>query len=411
VGQAALFYRRLDSAVGERGALSRPPADCGLLFPVLNCIQDALVITVPTTSDERFRVVYANPAFVSLFNGNNAPLPKDGEDSSRDGDASCNDDPLWKGLEEGHRRGDVYTTELTRPDRDGFPVLLQLRSEPIPIPIQNQDQNQYQNPSGASAYRLAVFRDITAQRGLEKSLRRNERLACIGLLGAEIAHEINNPTGSALLAAETALAVKDIPGAGEQLGACLRNIITSMDRCGRIVRTLLRYSRQEPTERQACSINDVVEQALELARPYGDSHGAELHMDLDAAVPLVPMNPLEIELVLVNLIRNAVEAGQEKTIITVGTARIAGGVRVVVRDNGRGMNEEQLLHVFDPLYTTRRRLGGSGLGMSIALGIVRGHEGRMEVQSQKGEGTTVIVDLPVAAGFPEQNDRQNMGQP
>ena len=171
-----------------------------------------------------------------------------------------------------------------------------------------------------------------------------------------------------------------------------------MDRCGRIVRTLLRYTRQEPTEKQACNINDVAEQSVELARPYGESHGAELRLDLDPAVPLVPMNPLEIELVLVNVIRNAVEAGGGSVVIAIRTLRTEGGVRVEVRDNGRGMNDEQLAHVFDPLYTTRRQAGGSGLGMSIALGIVQGHEGHMEVRSQPGKGTTVTIDLPLPAG-------------
>ena len=80
---------------------------------------------------------------------------------------------------------------------------------------------------------------------LQDLLRRNERLACIGLLAAGIAHEINNPTGSALLAAETALALMDSPDSRPQVAACLRNIVTSMDRCGRIVRALLRYSREE----------------------------------------------------------------------------------------------------------------------------------------------------------------------
>ena len=144
-------------------------------------------------------------------------------------------------------------------------------------------------------------------------LRRNERLAGIGLLAAGIAHEINNPAGAALLAAETALAIMDSPDSGPQVAACLRNIVTSMDRCGRIVRTLLRYSREQPAERQACSINDVAKQALELARPYAEQHGAELRLELDSEAPLAPMNPLEIELVLVNLVRNAVEAGGGKT--------------------------------------------------------------------------------------------------
>jgi two-component system, NtrC family, sensor histidine kinase HydH len=234
-------------------------------------------------------------------------------------------------------------------------------------------------------------------REMEEIVRRNERLACIGLLAAGTAHKTNNPAGSALLAAETALAIMDSPDSGPQVAACLRNIVTSMDRCGRIVRTLLRYSREESAEKQACSINDVAKQAQELARPYSERYGAVLHLELDPDVPLTPMNPLEIELVLVNLIRNAVEAGAGCVAVTIRTSRTEGGVRVAVGDNGCGMGREQLSHVFDPLYTTRRQAGGSGLGMSIALGIVKGHEGRMEVQSQPGTGTTVTIDLPSIA--------------
>ncbi len=174
----------------------------------------------------------------------------------------------------------------------------------------------------------------------------------------------------------------DSPQAGPQVAACLRNIVTSIDRCGQIVRTLLRYSREEPSEKQACSISDVARQALDLARPHVERHGAELRLELDPEVPLAPMNPLEIELVVVNLIRNAVEAGDGKVIVTIRTQPTAGGVRLAVSDSGCGMTPEQLAHVFDPLYTTRREVGGSGLGMSIAYGIVEGHNGQMEVQAK-----------------------------
>jgi two-component system NtrC family sensor kinase len=235
---------------------------------------------------------------------------------------------------------------------------------------------------------------------VQNVLRRNERLACIGLLAAGIAHEINNPAGSALLAAETALAIMDQPDSHDQVVACLRNIVTSMDRCGRIVRTLLRYSREEPAERQACSINDVAKQTLELARPYAERHGAELRLELDPTTPLAPMNPLEIELVLVNLVRNAVEAGGGKAKVLIRSAWNDNDVQVTVSDSGCGMDNEQLAHVFDPLYTTRRQHGGSGLGMSIAYGIVQRHGGRMEVQSELGEGTTITIILP-AAEVPE----------
>ena len=295
-------------------------------------------------------------------------------------------DLLWKCVEESHRSEGVYLSDLVISCKEGRWLSLRFGSAPI------------LDEAGRIMHRVATVEDRTEQADLEESSRRNEKLASIGLLAAGIAHEINNPTGAALLAAETALTIKDLPEAREQLEICLRNIVTSMDRCGRIVRTLLRYSRQETSEKQACSVNDVVEQALDLARPYGESHGAELHMDLDAEVPLVPMNPLEIELVLVNLIRNAIEAGGGSVAVCIATRKTETGVSVQVSDNGCGMNQEQLEHVFDPLYTTRRQAGGTGLGMSIAYGIVQGHQGSMDVESQQFKGTTVTIELPIGAG-------------
>ncbi|MBU4273761.1 MAG: ATP-binding protein [Planctomycetes bacterium] len=384
MGQAALFRRRVDSPSWKRGSSERIPADVVLLCRALECIQEGVAISAwPPESDSPL-IVHCNSAFTAMLNRFGGGPSGRGR-ACRAGEPP-GDDPLRRSLRESHQSEGIYSAEIAGHGRDGARMLLQLRSVPV------------RDESERIAHRIAVLRDVTRQALMEESFRRNERLAGIGLLSTGIAHEISNPAGSALLAAETALAIKDSPDASEQFDACLRNIVTSMDRCGRIVRTLLRYSRQEPTEKQACNINDVVAQAMDQARPYGLSNGAELRADLDAEVPLVPMNPLEIELVLLNLIRNAVEAGDEKAAVSIRTMRIKEGVRVAVSDNGRGMNEEQLEHVFDPLYTTRRMSGGSGMGMSIAQGIVQGHEGRMEVRSRPGKGTTVIVDLPIAAG-------------
>ncbi|MCE5303231.1 MAG: hypothetical protein LLF97_09005 [Planctomycetaceae bacterium] len=308
--------------------------------------------------------------------------------------ALLQDHPLWKNLWQSHRDDDVFTVDLTVPDSDGAVVMLNLQSEPI------------HDSSGQISHRIATVRDTTRQTELEESAHRNERLACIGLLASGIAHEINNPTGSALLAAETGLTLLETPDAADQVAVCLRNIVASMDRCGRIVRTLLRYSREEPSEKQACSINDVAKEALELAKPYAERQGARLDLETAPDVPLTPMNPLEIELVLFNLVRNAIEAGRGEKNVTVSirTEPTPDGVRLSVRDNGCGMNSEQLKHVFDPLYTTRRQMGGSGLGMSIAYGIVRGHGGRMEVRSQPDQGATVTIDLPIAPASIAPND-------
>lgn len=383
MGHAALLNLRLDSPDTGLDPLDRARAESALLRQALESILDAVVITARPSADDPLRVVFANAAFQAMVKCPDFGVWGDAVDLNRV-DISAGDALLWGKLSESHEVEGVYFADIERNAIDGTSVLLHLRSEPLGA------------RSGRKGHRVAVFRDGTKQAQAEDAARRNERLACIGLLAAGIAHEINNPTGSALLAAETALSLIGSPNADEHVVACLRNIVTSMDRCGRIVRTLLRYSRQEPSEKQACSINDVAEQALDLARPYAGSHGAKLRLELDPSIPLAPMNPLELELVLLNLLRNAVEAGRGNVEIRIATMATEGGVRVAVRDNGCGMSKEQVAHVFDPLYTTRRHQGGSGLGMSIAYGIVQEHKGRMEVDSQEGKGTTVTIDLPVA---------------
>ena len=414
MGQAALFPIRIDEPAGNSVDFARLPVDLSVFRWVADYIQDGLVVTVQPAASGPPPVLYANPAFGALSGLASNDLTPQAPGAGPPSRWPPRDNPVWRSLEESHRGSGVFSAAVVVREDESPSMTLQVRSEPV------------FGPAGRVTHRIAVVRNITEQAKLEDVLRRNERLAGIGLLAAGIAHEINNPAGAALLAAETALAIMDSPDAGPRVAACLRNVVTSMDRCGRIVRTLLRYSREEPTERQACSINDVAKQALELARPYAEQHGAELRLELDSEAPLASMNPLEIELVLVNLVRNAVEASVGKgdrsnlperpggccdqigpvpfspaggnAAVSICTQRTERGVRVAVRDNGCGMNKEQLERVFDPLYTTRRERGGSGLGMSIAYGIVQGHEGRMEAQSQPGLGTTVIIDLPVAVG-------------
>jgi signal transduction histidine kinase len=230
----------------------------------------------------------------------------------------------------------------------------------------------------------------------EEATQCSERLAGIGLLAAGIAHEINNPISSALLAAETALEIKDHPEAGEELTACLKNIVSSTDRCSRIVRALLRYCRGEPPEKVSGSINDVARQAVDATHSYAERKKTVVRLHLDPDLPLIPMNPLEIELVLVNLIRNALEADRGGGEVLIRTIRADGVLRVSVGDNGCGMTRQQMNRVFEPLYTTRKYAGGCGLGLSIARDIVQRHQGRIEVSSQRGRGTMVTVDLPVA---------------
>lgn len=396
MGHAAISNWRVDHA--DTGPASCNPvfAELATLRQAMSSIPDGLVITAHPVDDGLPKVVFANAAFYAM-------LASLGDDATGDhasalpNEEHADEHPLWISLKRSHLSDGIYTDEITCRGKKDSPARLHLDSKPV------------HDESRQIIQRIAVIRDETERAAVEDLIHRNERLACIGLLAAGIAHEINNPAGAALLAAETALAIKDLPDTGDRLTACLQNIVTSMDRCGRIVRTLLRYTRHEPTEKQACNVNDVVEQAMDLARPYGSAHGANLRLQLDPAIPLVSMNPLEIELVFVNLIRNAIEAGRGNVEISVATSQAEWGVRVVVRDSGCGMNDEQLAHVFDPLYTTRRHVGGSGLGMTIAQNIVREHQGHLDVRSREGKGTTVIIDLPAALASCEDGGQQKQG--
>ncbi|HEY4310303.1 MAG TPA: ATP-binding protein [Pirellulales bacterium] len=234
-------------------------------------------------------------------------------------------------------------------------------------------------------------------RQLEASLgqlRHAERLASVGTLAAGIAHEINNPVGMILLSAEQALMVTaDTPQAGK-VGELLRDIVANAKRCGRIVKNVLRFARQEPAERWPDDVNAVVQHAVELTKTYVARCGGELKTRLANPLSKVMLNPIELEQVFVNLICNALEAADKAPSISISSEQADGVVRVSVCDNGRGISRDDRSRIFDPFYTTRQADGGTGLGLSLAYGIVTDHGGTIRVDGIEAGGTRMVVELP-----------------
>jgi PAS domain S-box-containing protein len=232
------------------------------------------------------------------------------------------------------------------------------------------------------------------QKHTEEALRRAERLASVGTLAAGIAHEINNPLGAILLSAEAAILGRGRPNGEAILEASLANIQTSALRCGRIVKSVLQFARDEVSQKWPASISDVVRHARDMVRKLAAERGVTLRVELDENCPNLVMNPTEMEQVVMNLVSNAIQASSRGREVLVRIATLRRELRVTVEDHGRGMTNDEVAHMFDPFFTSRIHEGGTGLGLSIAHGIVQDHGGAIEVATKLGQGTSVTLVFP-----------------
>jgi PAS domain S-box-containing protein len=256
------------------------------------------------------------------------------------------------------------------------------------------------NEEEAPVQILSISIDVTDEVEAEEKLRQTERLMSIGTLSAGIAHEINNPLASVVVTAQLLRRKANDPETAQML----ENLIQDAKRCGRIVRSVQKFARQEPSARVLLDLNAVVRAAEELSRIELRRAGINLRLELEKDLPPVTGDATELEQVVLNLITNGAHASQTGQEVVVRTLVTNGFVQVYVQDEGHGISPDVKRHVFDPFFTTRGREGGTGLGLSIAHGIVEDHGGTIEIDSALGSGTTVTITLPVEDMSPGNPD-------
>jgi len=251
---------------------------------------------------------------------------------------------------------------------------------------------------------LLVFRDVTEQRHLQTGLALADRMASVGMLAAGIAHELNSPL--AYVAANVAFASRELgagtalpPGGLEDVGAALADAVEGTGRMRTIIQDLRIFSRPDDARVGPIRLEPVLESAMNLA--WSEiKHRARLVRDL-LPVPLVQGNEGRIGQVFLNLIVNAAHAiepgAADRNEIAVRTrVEPDGRAAVVVHDTGCGIPAENLPRIFQPFFTTKPPGQGTGLGLSICHRIVSEMGGTIDVESERGRGTTFRVRLPAA---------------
>jgi signal transduction histidine kinase len=141
-------------------------------------------------------------------------------------------------------------------------------------------------------------------------------------------------------------------------------------------------------------VNQMVQRVMTLAAPELEARGVRSEVRLEPLLPRVVVHPDAIQQVLANLVDNAADAMPDGGVLRVTTQTDAEAVEVLVEDTGGGISEENLPHIFEAFYTTKPGVRGIGLGLFVSEGIIRGHRGRLLVESKRGKGSRFTVQLP-----------------
>jgi two-component system NtrC family sensor kinase len=242
-----------------------------------------------------------------------------------------------------------------------------------------------------------VTRQMTELKQTQSQLVQSSKLAAIGELAANVAHEINNPLTS-VLGFASYLAEQLPPG--QQMREQLDLIQEEAARARDIVRDLLQFSRQSEFVPEVADFNVVVQQTVAMVRRQGALYQIELNEEYASDPFTVQIDVPRVKQVLLNIINNAIYAMPEGGTLAIRTAVQDDMARVEVSDTGSGISPEHLDRIFEPFFTTKPEVSGTGLGLSVSLGIVESHGGKIEVQSEVGRGSTFTVKLPVKGSAP-----------
>lgn len=266
----------------------------------------------------------------------------------------------------------------------------------------------------------SVGRDITAERDAEELFREQlsllahvSRLSTMGELVAGIAHEVNQPLYSIKNCAQALQNVlaDDAQGDRELMVQCADQISEASSRAGEMIRRLRNFVRHGGTEREVCDLNVLVDEAVRLVSFEASRHEASVVVRKASQRLLVSVDRVQIQQVLVNLLKNAFEAVAaaecETREVIASCDELESAGRITIKDSGAGVPSELRESIFEAFVTTRRE--GMGMGLAISRTIIEGHGGHIQLGQDDSEGASFHVELPLSSESSDDNDADASG--
>jgi PAS domain S-box-containing protein len=293
--------------------------------------------------------------------------------------------------EETWRNGGITRVEEVVPVPDGSTKIF----DTIKVPLFNED--------GSRQGLVIIGRDITEKKNMIKELadsqerlRRTEKLSIVGELSASVAHEIRNPLTS-LKGFVQLLQTED-----EKHQYYYKIMIDELDRINHIVGELLLLAKPQALKYTKADLNGLLEDVISLLNTEANLYNVEIEAIFPDNHLLIDCEPNQLKQLFINIIKNAIEAAVEGGIVTVSVEQIEDyQVLINIKDNGCGISKERLERIGEPFYSSKEK--GTGLGLTVSFKIVQSHQGTIHFDSEKDEGTTVHITLPMTQQFQHES--------
>lgn len=249
-------------------------------------------------------------------------------------------------------------------------------------------------PDGSLDYYFGIGIDLTERKRLQEQLILADRMAAMGELVSGVAHELNNPLTGVIGFSELLLE-KNIP---ENLCEDVAIVHHEAQRAAEVVKNMLAFARKQSASRQNININSAIARVLSLRTYEHKVNNIKVITHLSHDLPDVSADVFQLQQVFLNIIINAeffMKQAHNGGVLTISTEIIGGKVSVSIADDGPGISPENIDKIFDPFFTTKEVGVGTGLGLSLAHGIIKEHDGLIYARSKLGEGATFVIELPV----------------